>query len=108
MTTSDKYSLKRHLLKESTTEAKLAQLLTATIDDVHNGATLGQTIELIRTYNTHEIPFSDPHIVEIETTPELAQAIADQNPDDLVQKPLDDGWVSSNYLVPSGMDRDWY
>ena len=98
-----KYSLKHHLLQEGSHEEKLAQLLTSAIDEVNNGATLGQTIELVRHFQTHEIPFSDPHIVEIETTPELAQAIALQNPDDLVQKPLDDGWVHSNYLVPSGV-----
>ena len=108
MSTQDKYSLKRRLLKETTHEKKIAQLLTATIDDVHNGASLGQSIELIRHFTTHEIPFSDPHIVQLETTPELARAIRDQNPDDLVQKPLDDGWISSNYLVPSGLERDWY
>ena len=108
MSTQNKYSLKRRLLKEQTHEEKLAQLLTATIDDVHNGASLGQTLELIRHFKTHELPFSDPHIVELETTPELAQAIRDQNPDDLVQKPSPDGWVSSNYLVPSGQLKDWY
>ena len=103
-----KYSLKRHLLQESSHEQKLAQLLTATIEDVHNGATLGQSLELIRHFTTHEIPFSDPHIVQLETTPVLAQAIKDHNPDDLVQKPSHDGWVHSNYLVPSGQIRDWY
>ena len=101
-------TIRQLILKESTDEAKLAQLLTQTIDDVHNGATLGETLELIRHFTTHELPFSDPHIVELETTPELAKAIADQNPDDLVQYPLDDGWVHSNYLVPSGQIRDWY
>ena len=108
MSTQDKYSLKKRILQESTQEEKLAQLLTHTIDDVNNGATLGETLELIRHFVTHELPFSDPHIVELETTPELAQAIRDQNPDDLVQKTLPDGWVSSNYLVPSGQIRDWY
>ena len=98
-----KYSLKHRLLQEGSHEEKIAQLLTQTIDEVNSGATLGQTIELIRHFVTHEIPFSDPHIVELETTAELAQAIAAQNPDDLVQKTLDDGWVSSNYLVPSGI-----
>ena len=98
-----KYSLKHQLLQEGSHEEKIAQLLTSPIDEVHNGATLGQTIELIRHFVTHEIPFSDPHIVELETTPELAQAIALQNPDDLVQKTLPDGWVESNYLVPSGV-----
>ena len=43
-----KYSLKHHLLQEGSHEEKIAQLLTQTIDEVHNGATLGQTIELIR------------------------------------------------------------
>ena len=100
---SPKYSLKKQLLTERTHEEKLAELLTSPIEHVNNGAHLGQTLELIRHFMTHELPFSDPHIVELETTPELAQAIKALNPDDLVQKPLADGWVESNYLVPSGM-----
>ena len=103
MSTQDKYSLKKHLLVESLSPSELtnlATLLTGTIENVNTGATLGETLEHIRSFQTHEIPFSTPYIVELETTPELAQAIAQLNPPDLVQKTLPDGWVESNYLTP--------
>ena len=106
MTTPNKYSLKRHLLPESSQPLdtsmlqKLATLLTSQIEQVNSGLTLGETLKVLRNPHTTEIPFSTPWIVQLEVAPELHEALEALQPEDYHVDPLPDGWFHASYTVP--------
>ena len=95
-----KYSLKRHLLQEGSHEAKLASLLTSVVHSAIQAAQLGEPLNLIRDFEHYPLPFDEAHVIEICTPQALADLIKDEQPVDLVQKQLPDGWVESNYTLP--------
>ena len=99
-----KYSLKRHLLKESVHEAKLAKLLTSPVPHAVQGAQLGDPLKLVRDFDHFPMPFDQAHIVQVETPQTLADLIRNEAPIDLVQTPLDDGWVASSYAIPESFN----
>ena len=99
-----KYSLKHQLLQESPQEGKLAKLLTSPVPHAVQGAQLGEPIDLVRDFDHFPLPFDQAHIVQVQTPQSLADLIRDEAPVDLVQTPLDDGWVESSYAIPESFN----
>ena len=94
----------RHLILEGSHEAKLAKLLTSPVPHAVQGAQLGEPLDLVRDFDHFPMPFDQAHIVQVETPQSLADLILDEAPVDLVQTPLDDGWVESSYAIPESFN----
>ena len=90
----------RHLILEGSHEAKLASWLTSVLHSAIQGAQLGEPLNLVRDFDHFPMPFDEAHIIQICTSPSLALLIKREAPIDLVQTPLPDGWVESNYVLP--------
>lgn len=99
-----KYSLKKHLLQESPQEEKLAKLLTSPVPHAVQGAQLGEPLDLVRDFDHFPMPFDQAHIVQVQTPQSLADLIRELSPVDLIQTPLEDGWVESSYAIPESFN----
>ena len=99
-----KYSLKKHLLQESSHEGKLAKLLTSPVPHAVQGAQLGEPLDLVRDFDHFPMPFDQAHIVQVTTPQSLADLIREEAPVDLTQTPQEDGWVESTYAIPESFN----
>ena len=95
-----KYSLKKRLLQESDHMQNLASLLTTTLDSVHQGVSIGETLDLVRKFEWYPLPFDEGCTIEIETDPDLCAAIKQLNPPFLEVEMRPDGWCLLLYVVP--------
>ena len=95
-----KYSLKKRLLQESDHMQNLASLLTTTLDSVHQGVSIGETLDLVRKFEWYPLPFDEGCTIEIETDPDLCAAIQQLNPPFLEVEMRPDGWCMLLYVVP--------
>ena len=95
-----KYSLKKRLLQESDHMQNLASLLTTTLDSVHQGVSIGETLNLVRKFEWYPLPFDEGCTIEIETDPDLCAAIKQLNPPFLEVEMRPDGWCLLLYVVP--------
>ena len=91
----------RKLITESVEMQNLASLLTTTLDSVHQGVSIGETLDLVRKFEWYPLPFDEGCTIEIETDPDLCAAIQQLNPPFLaVEKKYPDGWCLLLYTVP--------
>ena len=95
-----KYSLKKQLLRESYNIENLASLLTSPLDQVQQGVSVGEVLDLVRKFEWYPLPFDEGCTIEIETDPDLCAAIQKLNPPFLEVETQSDGWCLLLYVVP--------
>ena len=79
--------LVRSILIESSHLQNLASLLVTNLESVNQGVELGQTLDVVHSFEFYPLPFDEGYTIELETDADLAEAIERLNPNFFEKEP---------------------